>query len=225
MNRVLPWILLAVGLVLSAVAVVLGIRGVADAVSSTSTWVGGAPHSVALTQGDWAVYEEVLVRGGTGASVSPSELTVEGPAGAVPVSATTVVGDLTINNRTYVSVARFTAPTDGTYTISGAAEGTSLMLGHPVESTLARAFGYVGLLMLGVLTTLAAVIWLIVAFIVSRSRRPAAAMPAGAPGAVGMAGPPPTVAGPGQWAPDPEDPTQWRWWDGRQWTDQRAPRQ
>ena len=33
-----------------------------------------------------------------------------------------------------------------------------------------------------------------------------------------MSGPP---AG---WHPDPDDPNQWRYWDGERWTDQRAPR-
>lgn len=26
------------------------------------------------------------------------------------------------------------------------------------------------------------------------------------------------------WHPDPNDQSQWRWWDGEQWTEQRAPR-
>jgi hypothetical protein len=26
------------------------------------------------------------------------------------------------------------------------------------------------------------------------------------------------------WHPDPNDPTQWRWWDGEEWTDKRSPR-
>lgn len=30
---------------------------------------------------------------------------------------------------------------------------------------------------------------------------------------------------PPAWFPDPQDPSQWRWWDGSQWSEHRAPRQ
>ena len=38
-------------------------------------------------------------------------------------------------------------------------------------------------------------------------------------------GPPagPPLMPPADWYPDPEQPWSWRWWDGRCWTDMRAP--
>jgi hypothetical protein len=35
---------------------------------------------------------------------------------------------------------------------------------------------------------------------------------------------PPTLPPPA-WFPDPQDPSQWRWWDGTKWTEHQAPRQ
>lgn len=220
-KRALPWVLLAVGLVMMVTAVVLGVRGVADAVGSTTQWTSsGTPHQVSLTQGDWALYEETVSPSPLARQVTADQIEVSSPSGPVPVTATVTNETLTINNRTYSAVGRFTAPSDGTYEIAVETVGSRMLVGRPIGSTILSTFAYVALLALGGLLTLAAIVWLIVAFIGSRSRRQPMPVAAGTTGA-----PPAAVAGPGQWYPDPDDPTQWRWWDGRAWTDQRAPRQ
>lgn len=217
-KRVLPWVLLAIGLVLMVVAVVLGVRGVADAVGSTTQWTSSeGPREVSLTQGDWVLYEETVSPSPLARQVTADAVTVESPSGPVTVSPTVVNETLTFNNRTYSAVARFTAPSDGIYQIAVEPVGSRMMIGRPVASTILSTFAYVGLLALGGLLTLTAIVWLIVAFIGSRSKR--------APVAAGAVGAPPMVTGTGQWYPDPEDPAQWRWWDGNRWTEQRTPRQ
>lgn len=242
-KRALPLTLLVVGVVMMVVAVVLGVRGIADAVSSTMQWTSSGPRQIVLTQGEWALYEEVVSPSPLARNVTADSVVVAGPSGSVPVTPAGVE-TLTVNNRTFVTVGHFTVPTDGTYEITVEPAGSAVMVGRPIAATALRTVAYFGLLGLGGLLAFAGIVWLIVAFIVSRSNRrqplpaDAAGMPQQGMAQPGMAQPgmtqpgvaqpgmtAPPVGGPGQWYPDPEDPTQWRWWDGRTWTDQRAPRQ
>lgn len=205
MRKVGPIILTLVGIVLFAVGVGQAVGGVASTVDSVGTsWVTGRASTQTLTAGGYVVYERSMQR-----TLDPSDITVTGPDGAVPVSSTTS-STVTLGDSTWVGVAGFTAPVDGDYTITIEGEGKEVVLGPSLARTLSSAFGWFAMAGFGALLAVAGVVWLIVALLTGRKPTPAVgASPTGA----------------GGWYPDPEDPSQLRWWDGRQWTDQRAPRQ
>lgn len=204
MRKVWPVVLALVGVVLFAFGIGNAVGGVASSVNSVGEpWTAGQPSTQTLAEGGHVIYEQA-----TTPTLGVSDFEIVGPQGPATVSSSTS-STVTLGTTTYVSVVAFTAPVSGEYTITVNGSGQQLAVGPSVAKTLGSAFGWIGAAVLGGLLTLAGVVWLIVV-LVAGARHSTPAVVAGQTGG---------------WYPDPQDPAQWRWWDGRQWTEQRAPRQ
>lgn len=216
MRKLWPILLTVVGAVIFALGVGMVIGGVTSTINAIGTpWVAGSASTQTLSQGGYVVYERAAI-----ATLGPTDITVRGPEGAVQVGHTTS-SNVTIGDVQYVGVAGFTAPVAGEYTITVENSDAELVLGPSIAKTLGAAMGWTGAAVLGGTLALAGVVWLVAALILG-GRKPETAVPAGP---AWNSGPPLQAASAqGSWYPDPEDPSQWRWWDGRDWTDQRAPR-
>jgi hypothetical protein len=223
MRKLWPILLAVVGAVLFAVAVGNVIGGVTSTINSIGTpWTAGTASTQTLSEGGYVIYERAVAP-----TISPTDVTVRGPQGPVPVGQTTS-STVTVGATQYVGVAGFTAPVAGEYTITVENSDAQLVLGPSIAKTLGAAFGWTGAAVLGGTLTLAGLIWLVVLLFVGGKSAPAT------PTGSWNAGPPLSSSAPvapgqvaeaeGSWYPDPQDPSQWRWWDGRQWTDERAPR-
>jgi hypothetical protein len=201
MRKILPIGLLVVGLLLFAVALAQGIGGVASSLRTIGQpWTAPQTSSQQLSAGDYVVYEQSRFP-----SLAPEDITVTGPAGPVAVAGT-MSSTLTLGNTTYVGIGSFTADRDGTYDIEVIGDGQTVVLGPSLGRTLGGAFAWIAAGIVGVVIAIAGAVWLVVSLVVGR-RKPESN---------------PTVQG--SWYPDPEDPAQYRWWDGRQWTEERRPR-
>lgn len=223
MRKLWPILLVVVGVVLFAVGVGSVIGGVTSTINSIGTpWVAGAASTQQLSEGGYVVYERSAV-----ATIGPTDITVRGPGGSIPVGHTTS-SNVTIGEVEYVGVAGFTAPVAGEYTITVENSDAQLVLGPSIAKTLGSAMGWTGAAVLGGTLALAGVVWLVLVLIIG-GRKPADTVPTWTAGPsvqpVQGAWNASPAAAQGSWYPDPEDPSQWRWWDGREWTDQRAPRE
>ncbi len=221
MRKIWPILLTVIGAILLAVGVGNVVGGVTSTIDSIGTpWTAGSASTQTLSDGGYVVYERAAAP-----TIGPSDITVRGPDGPVPVGHTTS-STVTIGNVQYVGVAGFTATVAGEYTITVENSDAELVLGPSIAKAVGAAFGWIGAAVLGGTLVLAGVVWLIVALVLGG--RSAPATPAGSwnAGPVLSAPTPPeqVASSQGSWYPDPEDPSQWRWWDGRQWTDERAPR-
>jgi Protein of unknown function (DUF2510) len=216
MRKLWPVLLTVVGVVIFALGVGMVIGGVTSTINSIGTpWVAGSASTQTLSQGSYVVYERSAV-----STIGPSDISIRGPEGSVPVGRTTS-SNVTIGDVEYVGVAQFSAPAAGDYTITVENSDAELVLGPSIAQTLGSAMGWTGAAVLGGTLAVAGVVWLVLALILG-GRKPATAVPAGP---AWNSGPPmQSASSQGSWYPDPEDPSQWRWWDGREWTDQRAPR-
>lgn len=221
MRKIGPVLMLLAGLATIGVAVAAGVGGFANSLSTIGQpWVAPGSTTQELSKGSYTVY----VQGSGG--VSALSVQVTGPAGEMPVSANPT-GTLTLGTTEFSSVAGFTAPQDGSYTITVDGDGQTMVVGPELGSTIGKAFMWVAVAVFGGILVLAGAIWLIVALVSgSRNPQPAAMGPGVVPlsTATQMPHAQPAAPVPGSWYPDPEDPEQLRWWDGRQWTDERRPR-
>ena len=230
-------VLLGVGLVIA----VVGIVGFGATASSLISGLGSpqtTPTELTKTLDagtTYAVYE--LATSGSGETgdpylggVAPGDVTVTSSDGS-----TVVVNDApsmtqTFHDRakTYVVVATFDPPTTGTYVVSIATEGSTVIVA-PSFTAIAQALPWLGLIGVGGLLVLAGIIVLIVG-IVRRSSKPAVAATYPASSYPVQAYPAPTpppapaptpLPAPG-WYPDPERPGGQRYWNGTGWTENRA---
>jgi hypothetical protein len=252
------------GLVLLAVGVVLAVVGIVGFGATASSLISGlgSPQTTPLelpksldAGTTYAVYE--LATSGSGATgdpflgnIGPGDVTVTAPDGSsVHVDeAPSMTQTFKDGAKTYVVVATFDPQTSGSYVVSIATEGSTVIVA-PSITAVAKALPWLGLIGFGGLLVLAGIIVVIIG-LVRRSSKPAVAAtyPAsgypvqgyptpgyGAPAtqqpptssapaypAPTQPAPPPAGLPAAGWYPDPQRPGGQRYWDGTSWTENRA---
>lgn len=216
MRKVLPIILILTGLVLFGFGVARSIGDISGSLSTIgSAWQAPGTTTQQLQPGTYMVYENrgTLPSQMANPTLRAEDVSVTGAAGTVPTSCAYCASrtTVTLGNITYAGVASFTVDQAGEYEITVDGDGQEVVVGPALGATVGKAFLGFALAGMGALFALAGLAWLVVALVTGGDKETVQAAQ-------------PAAGVQGGWYPDPQDPAQWRWWDGRQWTDQRAPR-
>jgi hypothetical protein len=240
------------GLALLGVGIVLAIVGVVGFGATASSLISGlgSPQTtpVELTKTldagtTYAVYE--LATSGSGetgdpflGNIAPGDVTVTSPDGSVVVvndapSRTQTFSD---GPKSYIVVATFDPPTTGSYVVSIATEGSTVVVA-PSFTAIAQALPWLGLIGFGGLLALVGIVLLIIG-LVRRNAKPAVPATYPASGYPVQSYPAPTDPAPtypspaypappsglpaAGWYPDPERPGGQRYWNGGGWTENRV---
>jgi hypothetical protein len=183
-----------------------------------------------LEHSEYAVYELTGHTSGGGGvtfgdnrsvTVSPSQVTVTGPDGAALETHGPGFGTetLTRGHDIFTAAVYFTAPAPGGYRVQVDGASAQVVIARSMSSGLSGARPDLVAVTGGSVALLIGVVLLVVGLV--RGRPPRAVAPTGlapstlAPSAIAPAA---MVAPPG-WYADPENPQQWRFWDGRAWAD------
>jgi hypothetical protein len=174
-----------------------------------------------LHDGTWNLYG---LSGGGDANdtgIDPAVVTVEGPAGSVPVHRP----DNFVFSRgsdAYRAVVEFDAPTSGNYVISvQAGRQGRVMLAPSIGDLVLALLPWLVAIGVAFLVQLLGWVLLIVGVTRRQRARKTAWLAAGGPNAPTMpVTPPGPMLPPPGWHPDPYGTHRLRWWDGRNWTDQ-----
>ena len=119
MRKILPLLLLVLGLVTLGVAVAQGVGGFVGSLQSVGQpWVAPQASTQDLTAGAYVVYEQSATR-----TLGAQDVTVTGPAGAVTVNST-ISSTLTLGDVTYVGPST---------AISGSGTALSAKLHNPAR--------------------------------------------------------------------------------------------
>jgi hypothetical protein len=200
-----------------------------------------------LDSGAYRVYE--LDRSGRGLTGRPlvdsSTLRVRAPDGSpVTVVETSLNENLTNGSESFDSVARFTTPDSGTYTLRFTPSAPTRVMVQPSLGDVARDHaGWLVLFGLGALLGGIGLVMIIVGAVrrgSARKRTAAAAAVTASPITTGYptgyppttppptappsaaATPPPPAVAPAGWFPDPSGTHRLRYWDGQAWTEHIA---
>jgi hypothetical protein len=212
-------------LVTIGVGVAVGVVGLAETLTPfVRTLTRSASYSTPatihahLSHGTYEIYQLTTVRSSTFSpirpgtvDIQPEDVTVRSTSGA-SLTVTPERADETIsrNRDVYTGAVQFAVPVAGEYVVTvrtGSRSATRVILARSLGSILRSVVAWVVTGAIGGLVFLIGLVLLIVG-LVRRRRRPVPY--AGAAGALPPAG----------WYPDPSDPSQQRYWDSHQWTDQ-----
>lgn len=213
---------LAISLVTIGVGVAVGVVGLVETLTpfvrtltrSTSYSTPATIHAH-LSHGTYEIYQLTSVRSSSFSpirpgtvDIQPDDVTVRSTSGhSLTVTPERADETLTRNRDVYTGAVQFAVPAAGDYVVT-------VRSGSPTQVILARSLGGILRSVIGWLITgavggfivLVGLVLLIVGLVRRRQR----------PVAYTGGGPLP----PAGWYPDPADPTQQRYWDSHQWTDQ-----
>lgn len=172
MVKIIPAILVVVGLVVAGVSGVNGVRTLLSGLQPVAQWSSPGTESMTLPEGDWVVFEEGPRSVRSEPTVGWRQLTVVGPQGAVPVRCAYCSGSetLTVGGTTYRGLVRFTATVPGEYSVTTEARGANLAVSQSVMRTVGTTFATMAWVALGLLLFLAGAIWLLVLLILHLTR-------------------------------------------------------
>jgi hypothetical protein len=241
-----PIILALIGVVLAAIGGGMLVNQVVSLANNASLTQFTTPgdKTIALEPAEYAVYERVGAASSSSSSfesstgsppttISSDQVLVTGPSGAVPVRCANCAGgqeELTLGSSVYSAISHFDVTKAGNYTVSVTGDGSRVAVAYSVTGVAGGVFGSLVPFALGGFLVFVAAIWTII-LVVTGSRKeidaaaahsvtPTTTYPASTPGAVYSAAPAATAdQPPAGWYPNPDDPTQRRWWTGSSWSD------
>lgn len=193
----------------------------ADVVRAFTAPIRDTPLDVTidLDDGTYVIYEQTAGR----VTIEPDAVSVLSPSGdSLPVETTTFDETIDRNGSTFTGAVRFTVQESGVHQVFVDGVGQQVIVAPSIASSFGNALAWLGVAALGALLAVIGIVLLILGLVRGRSTPttvPASAsatLAPPAPSAPPVAVPATTPQG---WYADPQGVAQFRWWDGRQWTD------
>lgn len=176
MRAKVPGILLAIGALMVLLGMTSGLLGLLPALAGAGpSWATPGARDLTLQPGRWVLYQRAPSVT-TDPGIPIRQVSVYGPAGRVDVGCVYCGGSsmtLTTNGRTYLGIAAFDVPTEGTYKITVTTPGEQVMVARSVTRGILAFLGGFMLAMAGGVTCFIAITWLVLgAIIPARTKQP-----------------------------------------------------